>query len=123
MKTTNSQERIKQIIEYYSMTQTEFCQKTGITSSALSNYLHGDREPRQDKIAAIADAFDLDAAWVMGYDVPMKKKIEQTDRLLTYYKKLCGLKSSDQELIFNQIDYLTDRKLNIERKENNESNE
>ncbi len=36
--------------------------------SALSNYLNGDRVPRQDKIAMIADAFGIDPAWLMGYD-------------------------------------------------------
>ena len=110
MKVTNSKERIRDLMRFYGITQAEFCRRTGLTTSALSNYLNGTREPRQDKIAAIADAFGVSPAWVMGYSVPMKEKPDSTDRLLSYYRKLCELKATDQEIIFNQIDFLGGRK-------------
>lgn len=109
MKITTTKERIKEILNYYQITQAEFCKRSGIKSSALSNYLKGEREPRQDKISMIADAFGLDPAWVMGYDVPMKKKIETSDRLLLYYRYFAELNSTDQELVINQIDFLRGR--------------
>ncbi|MBO4541844.1 MAG: helix-turn-helix transcriptional regulator [Bacteroidales bacterium] len=109
MRITTTKERIREILNYYNIKQAEFCKRTGIKSSALTNYLKGEREPRQDKVSQIADAFGLDPAWVMGYDVPMKKKIETTDRLLLYYRLLSELMPSDQELVFNQIDYLKER--------------
>ena len=108
MKIATSKERLQALLDYYGYTQSYFCKRTGITTSALSNYLHGSREPRQDKIVAIADTFGIDPAWLMGYDVPMKKEPPSTDRLLAYYKKLCLLNKRDQEMIFNQIDYLGD---------------
>jgi hypothetical protein len=40
----------------------------------------------------------------------MKEKPDSTDRLLSYYRKLCELKPTDQEIIFNQIDFLGGRK-------------
>ena len=78
MKITDSRHRISELIEYLNISKTEFCNKTGIMKSALSNYLNGDREPRQPQIAKIADAFDIDPAWVMGYDVPMKREQVQS---------------------------------------------
>lgn len=70
-KITDSKSRIKEIMEYYKINQTELCKRTGLQKSALSNYLSGDREPRQDQISLIADPFCINPAWLMGYNVPM----------------------------------------------------
>lgn len=72
MKITDSQHRIAELIDFLGVNQTEFCQKTGLQKSALSNYLNGDREPRQDQISKITDAYNINPAWIMGYDVPME---------------------------------------------------
>ena len=68
MKISDSRHRLKELMEMLNINQTEFCHRTGLNKSALSNYLNGDRVPRQDKIALIADAFGVDPAWLMGYD-------------------------------------------------------
>ena len=70
-KVSNSRERLLQLMEYYGINQTELCKRTGLQKSALSNYLNGDREPRQAQISLIADPFNINPAWLMGYDVPM----------------------------------------------------
>lgn len=71
MKITDTKERIKELMQMYGLNQSDFCERTKINKSALSNYLNGSRIPRQDQIAKIADAFKISASWVMGYDVPM----------------------------------------------------
>lgn len=68
MKISDSRHRLKELMDLLEINQTEFCKRTGLNKSALSNYLNGDRVPRQDKIAMIADAFGIDPAWLMGYD-------------------------------------------------------
>lgn len=68
MKISDSRHRLKELMDLMEINQTEFCKRTGLNKSALSNYLNGDRVPRQDKIAMIADAFGIDPAWLMGYD-------------------------------------------------------
>lgn len=70
-KTSNSKERLQKMMDYYGINQTELCKRTGVQKSALSNYLNGDREPRQDQISLIVDPFNVNPAWFMGYDVPM----------------------------------------------------
>ena len=70
-KVSNSQQRLLELMDYYNMNQSELCRRTGLQKSALSNYLKGIREPRQDKISLIADEFNINPAWLMGYDVPM----------------------------------------------------
>lgn len=76
-KITTSQYRIKELIEALNMNLTEFSERTGVQKSALSNYLHGTREPRQDKISQMADPFGIDPAWLMGYDAPMRKPVSK----------------------------------------------
>lgn len=70
-KVSNSQQRLVELMDYYKLNQTELCKRTGLLKSALSNYLKGEREPRQDQISLIADPFNINPAWLMGYDVPM----------------------------------------------------
>ena len=70
-KVSNSQQRLVELMDYYHLNQTELCKRTGLQKSALSNYLKGDREPRQDQISLIADPFNINPAWLMGYDVSM----------------------------------------------------
>ena len=71
MKNSNSNTRIRTLINELGISQTEFCNRTGITKSALSNYLNGDRQPRQDQLDKIASTFNINPSWLMGYDVPM----------------------------------------------------
>lgn len=69
-KITTSNQRIKELLSDLGVSQIEFCNKTGIKPSALSNYLNNNRVPRQDAISKIADAYNVSPTWIMGYDVP-----------------------------------------------------
>lgn len=73
-KVATSNQRIRELIESLNISQVEFCEKTGLKTSALSNYLNDNRTPRQDAISKIADAYNVSPTWIMGYDVP--KNIE-----------------------------------------------
>lgn len=81
MKITDSKHRLKELIDILGISQTEFCNRCGLNKSALSNYLNGDREPRQDKLSLIADAFRISPSWLMGYDVPLEFKTSLPDAL------------------------------------------
>ncbi len=81
MKITDSKHRLKELINTLGISQTEFCRRCGLNKSALSNYLNGDREPRQDKLVLIADAFRISPSWLMGYDVPLERETPLPDDL------------------------------------------
>lgn len=72
MKITDSKHRLKELLDILEISQSDFCKRCGLNKSALSNYLNGDREPRQDKLVLIADAFKISPSWLMGYDVPLE---------------------------------------------------
>lgn len=70
-KVTNSQERLKQILDYFQIRQVDLSVKTGLSSSAIANYITGKREPKQDAIAKICIPYNINPVWFMGFDLPM----------------------------------------------------
>lgn len=67
-------ERLSQALSIKNITQTELCKKTGIPKSAMSQYIKGSFEPKQDRIYLIAKALNISEAWLMGYDVSMQRE-------------------------------------------------
>lgn len=66
--------RLSQALAIRRMKQADLCAKTGIPKSAISQYVSGAFEPKQDRLALIAQALDVDPVWLMGYDVPMERQ-------------------------------------------------
>lgn len=66
--------RISRALSIKNMKQSELCDMTGIPKSALSQYVKGSFEPKQDRIFLIAQALNVSEAWLMGYDVPMERE-------------------------------------------------
>ena len=66
--------RIKRALSIRNMTQSELCRKTKIATSAMSEYVKGLYDPKQDKIYIMAQALNVDPVWLMGFDVPMEKE-------------------------------------------------
>lgn len=56
------------------MRQSELCQLTKIPKSAMSQYVKGTFEPKQDRVELLAKALQVSEAWLMGYDVPMERE-------------------------------------------------
>lgn len=67
-------ERIKTALDIRNVTQTELSKITGIPKSAISQYIKGSFEPKQDRVYLISKALCVSEAWLMGYDVPMQNK-------------------------------------------------
>ena len=67
-------DRIKKALTMRAMKQSELCRITKMPKSALSQYISGCYEPKQDRIYLIAKTLDVSEAWLMGYDVPMEKE-------------------------------------------------
>lgn len=92
-------ERIKKGLEIRGIKQSELVEKTGIGKSSISTYISGSYEPKQRNIYKIAEALNVNEAWLMGLDVPMERikyvnKLEVTEdeeQILNNYKKLNAL--------------------------------
>ena len=75
-------ERLKEAMEARNYKQVDvvrkakpLCEKYGrqLKKNALSQYIHDKVEPRRDMIALLAEALNVDDAWLTGYDVPMER--------------------------------------------------
>lgn len=113
--------RIKKALDIKNMKQNDLCERTGIPKSAISQYISGAFEPKQDRVYAIAKALDVSEAWLMGYDVPMERKHKNTsfdgeNSLLPSYLSFAkdaqdnGILPQDIELALNMIKQLKGKK-------------
>lgn len=74
-------QRLKELREYYSMTQSKVAECLNFSSSAISNYECGAREPGIEELVLLADFFQVSLDYLVGrIDYPIqhgKKKIIQ----------------------------------------------
>lgn len=71
-------ERIKKALYIKGMKQSDLCRLTKIPKSALSQYISGAFEPKQDRIYLMAQALNVSEAWLMGLDVPIERQVKKT---------------------------------------------
>lgn len=57
--------------------QIDVSNETGIDKGALSHYLKGRYEPKQDAVYKLAKALDVSEMWLWGYDCEMSRTVEQ----------------------------------------------
>jgi transcriptional regulator with XRE-family HTH domain len=70
-------DRLKEALEAAGMRPIELSEKTGIPKSMLSYYINGRTEPKADRLYIIAQALDVSEAWLLGFDVPKQRSVEQ----------------------------------------------
>ena len=68
-------ERLRQALALRDMKQSELCELTNIPKSAMSQYVNGSFEPKQDRVELMAKVLNVNEAWLMGYHVPMDRSI------------------------------------------------
>lgn len=108
MKITDSAHRLQEIMEVYGLKQSDVAVRTGISKATISHYVRGTREPRQDNITLICEAFNVDPAWMMGHDVPMRKPSPDEAASLDaeISKKMMKLSDEKKRIVLNLIDSL-----------------
>lgn len=72
-RNTNTADRLRQALKQANMKQIELSRRTGLDRSAISRYLSGDYEPKQDAIHKMAKVLNVSEMWLWGYDVPMQR--------------------------------------------------
>lgn len=88
-KNSSCAKRLALAISMRNMKQTDLCSITGIPKSAMSQYVKGSFEPKQDRIFLLAKALNVSEAWLMGYDVPIEKeKLSPSEEHLTEGEKM-----------------------------------
>ena len=68
--------RLRRALALRGIKQSELSQRADVPKSAISQYLSGKFEPKQDRIEIFANILDVSEAWLMGYDVPMSRELK-----------------------------------------------
>lgn len=69
--------RLKEAMQKEGKRQADLVRATGIDKGAMSNYLKGKYEPKQDVVFNLAEALNVSELWLCGYDCDMKRTLVQ----------------------------------------------
>ena len=79
----NFENRLKLALANRNMSSAELARKTNISDARISQYKKGVHFPRPNAILKMATALNIDEAWLMGYDVPMKNGGKAAENMLS----------------------------------------
>lgn len=66
---TTFQARLQTALDMSGMTPAELSRKSGLSESTISHYRKGLYKPKNKKLYALATALNVNAGWLMGFDV------------------------------------------------------
>lgn len=72
----NFSNRLNTAIRLRNIKPIELSEKTGIDKSKISSYMSGRYKAKQDGVYLLAQALNVNEAWLMGLDVPMERNIK-----------------------------------------------
>jgi transcriptional regulator with XRE-family HTH domain len=83
-------DRLKEALDKKQLRAVDLTEKAGVPKSAVSFYLAGKSKPKADRLYKIAQALDVSETWLLGYDVPMARTLDQkkNDQLAKLIVKL-----------------------------------
>ena len=70
-----TKDRLYEALAARNMKAIDLSKATGLSRGAISQWLSGKSNPKQDKIYIMSKALNVSAAWLMGKDVPMNESI------------------------------------------------
>ena len=73
MKRVEFRDRLREAMEMRGFRAVDLVEATGIPKGTISYYLSGKTEPKADRLYTIAQALNINEAWLLGYDVPIAR--------------------------------------------------
>ena len=67
MRQNTFDKRLRLLISHYGISQKEFSIMTGIREQTISNYFTAQRDPKISILIKIADTFQVNPSWILGY--------------------------------------------------------
>lgn len=120
-KTGTFKKRFIEAMDIRGIKAADLSRQTGISESTISQYRSGYAEPKEKKLAIIADALKVNPTWLMGLNVAMEivEDPKTTERLIayvdgmtegnilkSYMEKLLEMPEDYRKLAFDSIDRL-----------------
>ena len=67
MRQSTFDKRLRLLISHYGISQKKFSIMTGIREQTISNYFTAQRDPKISILIKIADTFQVNPSWILGY--------------------------------------------------------
>lgn len=111
MKKSNTQERLKLIMEEKNLRQVDllnkcmpYCKKYNVRlgRNDISQYVSGKAEPTQIRLSILAEALNVTETWLMGYDVEREPTFQFSaleKELITAYRNKPEMQSAVNTLL------------------------
>lgn len=110
IKVAKFSDRLNYLIAKSEKTASQFAHDLGLSKQAISTWQTGLREPRRPTLETIARYFNVDIAWLMGYDSEMYPSVDNEKQISNP-----PLESQDNDItILNHVA----RNMNAEDREN-----
>ena len=87
-KISTFSERLKLLMDLNSLNAVALATNLKVNKSVISRYLSGQMSPRQDRIDLISNFFNVNHAWLMGYDCEMYKQNETKSKIIDALKDI-----------------------------------
>lgn len=106
-------QRLQQALEKQHMKAIELARKSGVSRGIISSYISGRWKAKQTNIMRMAKALNVSEAWLMGYDVPMERPVEEIFSVTPEEKKLLitfrSLTPAGQRAILDFLEFTKSR--------------
>ena len=76
-KKAQLKDRLSEAMAARGVRAVDLVDSTGIPKGTMSYYMSGKTEPKADRLYKLAQVLDVSEAWLLGYDVPMQRTIDQ----------------------------------------------
>ncbi len=105
MERVELRDRLQEAMRVRGMRAVDLVERTGIPKGTISYYISGKTEPKADRLYILAQVLDVNEAWLLGYDVPMRRADNQkrNDQLAKLIVKL-----RSDENFFNTVSALAE---------------
>lgn len=98
-------QRLNEAFNASGLTQTELCEKTGLTKGAISSYLSGRYFPKQKATEALAEALNVSIPYLMGYEEEPSPVEDKRQEMASDNPKLRALLQAGQKLSPEDLDF------------------
>ena len=105
-KVSDFKERFNKAISIRNIKPVELSEKTGISESTISQYRSGYAKPKEEKLALLANALNVDPTWLMGLNVPMDEEERAKSIIQDYVDNGSDLRHTDTVEVISEADKL-----------------
>ncbi len=111
------QHRFIEAMRIRGLRQVDVAERSGLDKAQISQYKNGKYEPMQDALYKLANALNVNVAWLMGHDVPMevnRNQLEEKVAACELLERCYGSKAYELVELFTKLDDI-DRVKVVER--------